>query len=230
VIASTVLRELTAAAYQKDDGWRCISPVPEDSKPWFKHPQHGDPKWAPWRYLDAEGQLLFFVVRFDLPAIVDAPPGSKAPKVYMPRSYWEKADGSFHWRWKRIPGAQPLFNLDRLARSPDAPVIVVEGEKCADAAARMARFASCVVITWHGGAAGVAGVDWWPLAGRDVLIWPDADRPEPGYPEGKGLYAAREVARRALIVGATCVRIAEIPPGLPHGFDLADLAASEAVV
>ena len=33
----------------------------------------------------------------------------------------------------------------------------------------------CVVTTWPGGAEAFSLADWSPLAGRKVIIWPDAD-------------------------------------------------------
>ena len=56
--------------------------------------------------------------------------------------------------------------------------------------------------------------DWTPLAGRDLVIWPDNDEPGAAY--------AREAALLALKAGASSVRIVDLPDGLPEGWDLAD--------
>ena len=45
---------------------------------------------------------------------------------------------------------RPLYGLDRLAARPDAPVIVCEGEKAADAAERL--FPEYVAVTSPNGA------------------------------------------------------------------------------
>ena len=57
--------------------------------------------------------------------------------------------GAREWRWKGFAPLRPLFGLNRLAARPDAPVVVVEGEKAADAAGRL--LPGFVVITSPGG-------------------------------------------------------------------------------
>ena len=74
------------------------------------------------------------------------------------------------------PGAKPLYRLHDLALHPAAVVIVTEGEKAADALAKIGMQA-----TTSGAADSAAGADWQPLAGRTVLIWPDADAPGAKY-------------------------------------------------
>jgi uncharacterized protein (DUF927 family) len=120
------------------------------------------------------------------------------------------ADG---WRFKGPPAPRPLYGLDRLAARPDAPVLAVEGEKAADAIG--APFADHVAVTWSGGAKAAARSDWRPLAGRRVVIWPDAD--------DAGRDAARAVARLALEAGAASAAIVRVPEDWPAGWDLADV-------
>ena len=79
------------------------------------------------------------------------------------------------WRCKAIPSGRPLYGLDRLAARPNAPVLVAEGEKAADGAAR--RFSNHVTVAASGGASAAAMTDWTPLKGRTIVIWPDADTP-----------------------------------------------------
>ena len=94
---------------------------------------------------------------------------------------WFDGEG---WRFAHWPDARPLYNLDRIAAHPDAPIVVCEGEKAADAAARI--FPKSIATTSSGGANAASKTDWTPLAGRRVLIWPDNDDPGRKY--------AREVA------------------------------------
>jgi putative DNA primase/helicase len=54
-------------------------------------------------------------------------------------------------------------------------VLVCEGEKSADAGARI--FPKSVAVTSPGGAKAADNADWSVLRGRKVLIWPDADKP-----------------------------------------------------
>ena len=119
-----------------------------------------------WKYHDGDGSLLFAVARWN-----DAN-GNKAS--FLPISCVRGADGTERFAFKHLPAPRPLYGLPDLRKRPNAPVVIVEGEKCADAA--KAVFPSSVVVTSPGGSNGAAQVDWAPLAGRSrVLIWPDLD-------------------------------------------------------
>jgi putative DNA primase/helicase len=69
-----------------------------------------------------------------------------------------------------------------LRPNPIAPIVLYEGEKSVDAAARV--FLNAVVITSPDGTGAASKVDWRPLAGRRVMIWPDADEPGEKYAAG----------------------------------------------
>lgn len=112
-----------------------------------------------------------------------------------------------------FPKPRPLYRADQLTREQ---VFVVEGEKCADAFA--AATGRCVV-SWAGGTYGVGYADWQALAGRDVIIWPDADNP--------GRATARNIAS-ALAGIAKRVRFIDVSDK-SGGWDCAD-AVSEGVV
>jgi hypothetical protein len=113
---------------------------------------------------------------------------------------------------KAIDAPRPLYGLDILASRPDAPVIVVEGEKAADAG--RIRFPDHVVVTWPGGAQGLGQVDLRPLAGRDVTIWPDHDK--------TGRDAAELLAGLLTDIGVAQLRIVLVPPHFPPKWDVAD--------
>ncbi|MDO8706033.1 MAG: DUF927 domain-containing protein [Sulfuricaulis sp.] len=185
-----------------------ILPIPAQiSSPPTTHPRHGAPS-ATWTYRDGQGRALFHVLRFD-------PPGDR--KQICPLTWW--SDG---WRWKGVPAPRPLYNLDKLAARPRAPVLVSEGEKAADAGAVLLPW--CVSTTAPNGALAPAKADWRALKGRRVLIWPDAD-------EAGNKYAAA-VARLARQGGAKSVEVCDLsmlavdPAGaareLPAGWDAAD--------
>jgi len=186
-----------------------VAPVPADAPaPPDRHPAHGAPS-AVWAYRDAAGAVLFRVCRFDPP---------EGRKEILPQSLHREPEG-LRWRWKGLPTPRPLYGLDRLAAAPELPVVVCEGEKAADAAARL--LPGWVAVTSPNGSAGAGSADWGPLAGRRCVIWPDAD------PAGAG-YAA-DVQRLALAAGATGVAVAGLEPlalirgaDLPQGFDAAD--------
>jgi hypothetical protein len=69
-------------------------------------------------------------------------------------------------------GIKSLYNAHLLLNNK-LPVIVVEGEKAADAA--MERLKDVVAITWQGGAGAVEKGDWSLLTGREVFLVPDND-------------------------------------------------------
>ena len=110
---------------------------------------------------------------------------------------------------------RPLYGLDRLAKRPDAPVLVCEGEKDTDAAQRL--LSTVVAVTWPGGSNAVDKADFSPLKGRRVAIWPDNDEP--------GRKVAEAVARTALTAGAVEVSIVDVPPDKVEGWGLADAEA-----
>jgi 5S rRNA maturation endonuclease (ribonuclease M5) len=121
---------------------------------------------------------------------------------------------------KGFPEPRPLYHLDELTARPDAKVLVVEGEKTADAAAKL--FPEYVLVTSPHGALSAEKADWAPLAGRDVTIWPDAD-------EAGGKFA-NSVAR--LVPGAKIVLLPDtikahagwdLADALPDGVTMADL-------
>ncbi|MCK8787741.1 DUF927 domain-containing protein [Roseomonas sp. NAR14] len=178
------------------DAWAPILPAPLPLPKALRHRDHGVPSTV-WRYLAADGALLFAVARFDTPA----------GKQVLP--YCGGAGG---WRWRAAPVPRPLYGLDRLAARLDAPVLVVEGEKTADAAA--ALFPDHAVLTWPGGCKAVLRADWTPLADRVVVIWPDHDEP--------GRKAAAAIAQAAGLAGAERVAVVTVPAEWPDGWDLAD--------
>jgi uncharacterized protein (DUF927 family) len=157
-----------------EDG-ELVSPVPDDAPPAPSlHHTLGNAS-AVWKYRDLNGALLFEVHRFD----------TQQGKQILPLTLWRMSGGALRWRFKGVPAPRALYGLEKLATCPDAPVIVCEGEKAADAAACI--FPNSVCITSMGGSQAASKTDWTPLSGRRALIWPDADEPGRKY--------AAEVAR-----------------------------------
>ena len=201
-LAPLVSEATTEPAVTQTEKVTVVSPVPTDAtSPSFRHSKfkHLTKTWA---YKDAEGRLLGYVVRFD----------SADRKEVLPYSWCREAAGSASWRWRGLPAPRPLYALDRLAQRPDAPVLIVEGEKAADAAQE--HFPDYVSITWSGGSGATGKADWAPVAGRRVTLWPDADV--------AGLRAMEEVARIVRKAGAAAVNEIKLPEDLPEGWDLAD--------
>ena len=58
---------------------------------------------------------------------------------------------------------------------PQATVLVVEGEKTADAANQIFAGEKIIAVSWMGGCSAVNKTDWTPLMLRELIIWPDND-------------------------------------------------------
>lgn len=195
-----------------DDVWRPISPVPLDAPALTnaflqRAAPRGYTVTASWRYVDAAGHLLGCVVRFDRVAA-----GQPADKQIKPFTFCAGPNDAFEWRCKGLPDPRPLYGLDLLASRPTARVLVVEGEKTAVAAALL--FPELVVVTSSGGAKAAHKTNWTPLAGREVVMWPDADE--------AGARYGQDVAALLLSVGAASARVVALPPTFPAKWDLAD--------
>ncbi len=152
-----------------------------------------------WTYLDAAGRVIGYVDRVDKP---------NEKKQFYPLTYW--APGG--WMRKSWFGDRPPYGLDLLAARPADPVLVVEGEKAADAARR--HFGEkYVCIAWPGGAAVPRLVNWRALAGREVWLLPDHDE--------AGLDAMRTVGE-CLEKIAGSVKLLAVPADKPEKWDVAD--------
>lgn len=192
------------ASCSDQPSWVPICPVPSDAPPPpGAHYKLGKPT-SRWEYRGSNGELLALVCRFE-----EADGG----KIVLPLSYCHR-NGVLEWRWKALVPPRALYGRDRLAAHPDAPVIVVEGEKAADAAGVM--FSDHVSVTSSGGSKAASKADWSTLCGRKVTIWPDAD--------GPGMVYAADVAKHACRAGAVIVGIVDTR-SLAESFDAADALA-----
>jgi putative DNA primase/helicase len=188
--------------------WTPVPLAPDSAGvPNLKHPRFGHPVKV-WPYRNAEGGVIGYVGRFEF----KKDDGSIGKDV-MPMTWARHTDGREGWRFISFPKPRPLYGLDLLAANPEAGVLIVEGEKAADAARTISPG---VVVTWPGGGKAVKFTDWSPLAGRKVLIWPDAD--EPGHKAAADIVAALKPI-------AASVRTIPVPAGVAEGWDLADAVA-----
>lgn len=140
-----------------------VIPIPEDAPVMPLHPSLGKPS-AQWPYRTLDGQVAFVACRFD-------PAGER--KKILPLTFWRDDLGYSKWLWKAAPAPRLLYNLDKLVMKPVALVVVVEGEKTAEAASQV--FTNSVTTTSSSGSQSASKADWTSIAGRNVLIWPDAD-------------------------------------------------------
>ena len=150
------------------------------------------PATAKWDYLDATGKLIAVVYRYD-------PPGQR--KEFRP---WDARK-----RKMAPPDPRPLYNQPGLIKADQ--VILVEGEKCAQALIDVGIVATTAM---HGASAPVDKTDWKPLAVKHVLIWPDKDK--------AGWQYADRAAQAVLDVGALSCAILCPPEDKPDGWDAAD--------
>ncbi|MGH8729960.1 MAG: hypothetical protein ACREV9_17770, partial [Burkholderiales bacterium] len=159
--------EKTTATPRNADAGIWIAPVPDSAPAAPKaHSRHGKPSQT-WMYRDREGRALFHHARFDFP---------KEPergKEFCPLTLWQSATGKLEWRWKAPPAPRPLYGLQLLAANERRPVVITEGEKACDAAARL--FPDLACVTWQGGAQAVTKADLSPLVGKEIWIWRDND-------------------------------------------------------
>lgn len=113
-------------------------------------------------YRSAEGHILFYIARHETPK-------GKAVRPWA----WNTSEGK--WVSAGYPFPRPVLGLPQILADKKKPVLIVEGEKTREAATRIAGRVYHVT-TWAGGALAITKTEWTPLFGRDVLLWPDADR------------------------------------------------------
>lgn len=171
-----------------------------ENRPEFYHQNLGEPSGI-YAYHNQEGQVLQYVVRYDLPS---------GKKTFLPYTF---IDG--RWERKAYPEPRPLYGLNLLAAKPGKAVLLCEGEKACRSAGEIAGHVY-VPITWQGGAKAFGKSDFSPLKGRNVLLWPDADEP--------GLAAMKGVGR---ILSPLCpqVKILDVSD-YKNGWDAADALES----
>jgi hypothetical protein len=184
-----------------------IVPVPSNAPAFsFQHPKFGEPSKI-WPYHTPAG-LAGYAARFDFVG-EDGEPG----KDVLPITFCDLGSGKRGWRAKAVPEPRPPYKLPELLARPEAGLLFVEGEKAADAAALL--FPELVSTTTMGGAKAPKKSDWSQVKGRHLSVWPDNDDVGRAY--------ANEVAELALAAGAASVRIVQVPPDWPEGWDSADM-------
>ena len=125
-------------------------------------PSFGDNEGV-WEYRTFDNELLGYSVRKK----------KGDGKRFVP---WSFQDNEWVMRWYDSD-IKPIYNAQLLKIYPEKSVLIVEGEKTADAATKL--LPDFVCVTWMGGSSSAGKIDTQFLEGRKVCIWPDND--EPGY-------------------------------------------------
>lgn len=211
--------------YKDEDGIRyeCLNPGCD----WY-----GDRKFMKYDGT-AGGTALIPKIEFQIPippdsGLVPKPEGAlvyeyknenNAVLYYLIRTQDKKffpmartADGE--WIAKKPP-IKALYGAEYLKDKKDY-IIVVEGEKAADAARFI--FTNATVVTWQGGAPGVKNGDWDLLEGRKVVLWPDNDEP--------GIQAMKTAAGLIHSPHVSIVDVSSLPPKA----DLADEISKDQIM
>ena len=163
---------------------------------------------ASYPYHAVNGELLFEVVRFDEYDATTGEPvlkGGKVAKTFMPR----QPSGQFGYP----PGPRPLYRLPEIERSRE--IVFVEGEKAADA---LHRFGWVATSAPGGSSTKLDAIDWRPLAGKSIILWPDNDE--------AGRRFMDRVAAQVASIGCA-VRWVTLPESVPEKWDAADAGEEE---
>ena len=216
--------------------WVPITPVPDEAPaPPAAHHVRGAAQRM-FHYRDEMGRTLGFVCRFAT---------SSGGATSIPLTWCSAAENARAWRWVQFPSLRPLFNLHRLAAVPEVsdsgvlpeapPVLLVFDELSADCAQSM--FPGYVAVSWPGGIRKIADVDWSPLKGRRVAIFPDHGGasfrvakgdpatgqllPRDRQPNVRAAFAIADILRGFQATPYTIVDTGP-PEALPDGWNLAD--------
>ena len=183
------------APIASESQWEHALTQPTNSVP--QHWEHGEPHHI-YKYADTAGRPVGAILRWDLPN------GKKEIRQIS----WmrHKKTNRCTWIWQAFNAPRPLYKGELLDKMPNADVVIVEGEKAADALAD--KLPSHIVLSWAGGSKAISQSDWSVLDGRKVLIWGDNDAP--------GRQAANELQ------AATQGVVVDAPSDKAEGWDAAD--------
>lgn len=150
--------------------WRAIVPVPPSAPaPTFEHwERRREDIERTWEYR-FEGELYGHVVRFRT---------SDGGKEILPHTWCvDESDnrGTRRWHWKQWDEPRPLYvPATLLSGDLSLPVVLVEGEKCAQAGHELLGH-EFDFVSWPGGGKAWPRASWGWLKGRTVYLWPDCD-------------------------------------------------------
>ena len=178
-----------------ESDWEHALTVPTDSPP--EHWEHGEAHKI-YKYADSAGRPIGVIMRWNLPN----------GKKMISQCSWmrHKKTDRCTWKWQAFNAPRPLYKCELLNKMPNADIIIVEGEKAADALAPI--LSEYIVLSWAGGSKAINQSDWELLNDRNVTIWGDNDD------------AGRTAAKQ--IQDITKGNIIAIDSDKPNGWDAAD--------
>lgn len=211
--------EITKTPEASKSNWKQICPAPESMKlptaqeivanKWLNQKlENGTIIEDIYAYKNQDGSLNFGVYRLR---------HADGSKGILPLTMRENDKGFQAWQWKGLEGQKPLYGLEKIGAHPDRDILIVEGEKTANAAQKL--FPEYTVLTWSSGAGAVSRSDWSSLQGKNVVIWPDNDQ--------NGIKAGEKITDILTEVNKNCekspiVSMVKIPDNFKEKWDLAD--------
>jgi putative DNA primase/helicase len=196
--------EVTAFHRESNPPYTPILPAPFEPKILKPHPL-GEPV-AKYAYRMPYGDFMGYMLRF----IDEKGDKQNRPYFYHAPDVFYEEEG-FRYKGFRGDAPRPLYGMDRL-NGNTLPVLMVEGEKCADAGqAKLGHEYN--VLSWMGGTSTAPIAEVSLLNGRDVILWPDND--------AVGLKAMQQIEMNLKGV-AKSVKLLSIPEDKAKGWDIAD--------
>jgi hypothetical protein len=116
-----------------------------------------------YEYLDCSGNLVVTKTR-----LIDEETNKKTYRMIVP--YY----GGYLRKAPKPPW--PLYNIPGLNVGGKTGIVVVEGEKCVDALRELGIPATTALSSTS-----VKQTDWSPIYGKNIVIWPDPDKPGQKY-------------------------------------------------
>lgn len=119
-------------------------------------------------YTNESGEELLKVVRYEV-----------GEKFEDKKAFIQETKENGKWVAKNKLELNPLYNLPEIVSNPQAILVIVEGEKTAEAAKKLIapRSNNFVVSCWAGGANNWKKTDWTPVHKRSIILIPDNDNP-----------------------------------------------------
>jgi hypothetical protein len=186
------------------------NPKPSDGFPHGRFSKYKPELVHPYRTED--GQIYGCTIRVNI-----------SGQKIVPMLRMIEKNGRKIWSHFPFPKPRPPYGIETVKNLLGDPIVIVEGEKCADVAK---KHLNAVVLTWAGGVKALKFTDWSCVSGKNVLCWPDND--QVGIEAMIGRAATEDkpfepgVMQYCRKAGALQVKSLTLDPDKPKGWDIAD--------